>query len=406
MDDFDPDSLLLEEARQRIIDSVEPLSGSERIPVSTALARVSTRDVLARIDVPPFACSAMAGYACRHEDATEPLQVIGKSLAGHPYPGELGPGQAVRITTGAAIPRGADTVVMQEYADLEGDTLTFTQACKVGQFIRAAGSDTQADALLLEAGTRLNPPLMGLLASQGISEVDVYRTPRVAVISTGDELRESSAGLAHGQIHDSNRTLIFGLLQEAGWMVYDGGIVGDNPEELTLAFDRACEHADVIITSGGVSVGEADFVRTILEQYGDVHFWKIAVKPGRPLTVARYRSTPFFGLPGNPVSVAATLTQLVRPAIEKMSGLRPQPRPVLRATALGPFRKQAGRMEFQRGKLSCNSGGEWVVESAGAQDSHVLSALGKANCYVILPLESAGVEQGETVDVQPLSFRL
>ena len=403
MDDFDPDSLLIEEAVARIFGLVTAIDGEELLPITAALGRVTADTVTAGINVPSHTCSAMDGYAIRYSDLSGQqtrFTLVGKSLAGHPYKGELKPSECVRITTGAVLPIGADTVVMQEHAVLENQQVHFSQAIKAGQFARAPGTDTKIGDTLLPSGKRLSPADIALLASQGITTVKVRPTLRVAIISTGDELLAPGKPLQTGKIYDSNRAFLAATLQQLHIDCIDIGIAEDSPQAIEDAFNAAAEQADVIVSSGGVSVGEADYVRLLLDAHGKLNFWKIAMKPGRPLTVAQYKDKPFFGLPGNPVSVAVTFTQLVRPALEKMSGTVPVKPHTTVARTLSKLRKQAGRLEFQRGILRQSSDGEWQVETTGLQDSHVLSSLSKANCYIVLPLESDGADIGDQVKVE------
>ncbi|MEM7206664.1 MAG: gephyrin-like molybdotransferase Glp [Pseudomonadota bacterium] len=409
MDDFDPDSLSLDQAVEKILAAVEPVNAQETISISSALNRIAFEPLIAKVDVPSFCSSAMDGYAFRAADwesAETKFTVVGKSFAGHPYQDSIGKRECVTIMTGAALPDGTDSVVMQERADRKGDEVSFSQDVKVGQFSRAIGSDTRSDTTLINAGTRLTAAHLALLASQGYTDITVYRKLRVAIVSTGDELVQAGLALSRGQIYDSNRELLAALLREMHVDVIDAGVAGDSRDSLEKTLDSVIGHADVIISSGGVSVGEADFVRPLLEAHGDIHFWKIAMKPGRPLTVARYKGIPFYGLPGNPVSVAVTFQQLVTPAIAKMSGTSPAVRITIRVRSVDTLRKTRGRIEFQRGILRKNKNGELVVETTGLQDSHVLSSLVKANCYVILPLESNGAEPGDLVDVQPICASL
>lgn len=407
MSEFDPDSLVIDEAVQRILNHVKAIGGRESVAIERALGRVSAEPVVAKINTPPFTSSAMDGYAFPYENGRTDYQLVGTSLAGHPFPQVIKPGECTRITTGAALPEGADTVIMQEHVSLSDKVVSFTREPAQGQFARAPGSDTPRGAHLIDAGKQLSAADIALLASQGFAEINVRKKLVVAVISTGDELVTGHEALSNGQIYDSNRPLLFGLIRELGFDCYDGGTVRDNPDLLKQAFDMAAENADVIISSGGVSVGEADFVRSLLEQYGQINFWKIAMKPGRPLLAARFRDAPFFGLPGNPVSVSVTFNQMVRPALEKMAGIQHVSEPIsLRARCCNNLSKQPGRLEFQRGVLSKTDQDEWIVATTGLQDSHVLSSLGKANCYIVLPLESSGAKKGEMVDVQLLTQRI
>ncbi len=410
MDDFDPDALLIDAAVEQILSQVLPLQKCEDIAIEEALQRITSEAIQARVDVPSFTSAAMDGYAINHADLdsginnTDTHQAIfklaGTSLAGHPLPSTIRSGECARITTGAMLPKGTDSVVMQEHAIIKDDKIRLTGQIKLNQFARPPGSDTRQGDILLPENKRLSPADIGLLASQGIASVRVRKKPRVAIISTGDELVQAGSTLKPGQIYDSNRALLSAMLKQLGLTCIDIGTIRDDPDALTTAFNYAADNADAIISSGGVSVGEADFVRSLLTQFGELKFWKIAMKPGRPLTVGHYKSIPFFGLPGNPVSVNVTFRQLVRPAMEKMCGLPPQKQPTLLAKTTTKLSKQAGRLEFQRGVLSKTDEGEWQVGTTGAQDSHVLSSLSKANCYIVLPLESEGANVGDSVEIQ------
>jgi molybdopterin molybdotransferase len=406
MDDFDPHSLPIDLAVERILDQVATIQQAVDIAIEDAPGRITFEAVHAGIDVPSFTSSAMDGYAIRYADLGaqhSAFILAGESLAGHPYSRVIKTGECVRITTGAALPEGSDSVIMQEHAKVENDAVTFTGKIVRKQFARAPGTDSCRGEILLAANRRLSPADIGLLASQGITTVRVRKKPRVAVVSTGDELVQPGKPLRAGQIYDSNRPLLTAMLAQLGVDSFDVGAVADDPDALRRVFNNAAENADVIISSGGVSVGQADYVRSLLEQFGELNFWKIAMKPGRPLAVGRYKNIPFFGLPGNPVSVSVTFMQLVRPALEKMCGLAPTKPPTISARTVSKLVKQGGRLEFQRGVLSKNKRNEWQVETTGLQDSHVLSSLSKANCYIVLALESEGADIGDTVEVQLFS---
>lgn len=407
MSDFDPESLSVDEARERVLAAVDTLRGTERLALMDALDRVLAEDVHATINVPPHRCSAMDGYALRADDLPQDgevmLSVAGRSLAGHPYGEVLGGGEAVRITTGAVVPDGADLVVMQEMAELVGGAVRIGADHKPGQHVRLAGSDIAQGDRVLSAGTRLGPAELGLLASLGVGEVGVVPQPVVAFFSTGDELAGVGQALQPGQIHDSNRYTIAGMLRHLGAQPLDLGAVPDDRAALSATLQAAAERADAIITSGGVSVGEADYVRELLEEQGELKFWKIAMKPGRPLTLGRFGDAVFFGLPGNPVSVMVTFEQFVKPALMKLMGTAWRPPISLQARSRGALKKAPGRIEYQRGVLYRAEDGEWEVDSTGLQDSHVLSSMSHANCFVVLPLASAGCDAGEQVEVQPFA---
>jgi molybdopterin molybdotransferase len=400
-------ALKLADALARILADVRPVDGAETLAVRTALGRVLFADVVSRINVPSHTNSAMDGYALHGADfaAGEEIRltVIGTSAAGRPFDGEVAPGQCVRILTGASMPPGTDTVVMQENVTRDGDAVTLHGSQEPGQHVRQAGEDIAAGNVALRAGTQLMPAALGLLASLGISEVRVRRRPRVAFFSTGDELRGVGQPLGAGQIYDSNRYTIYGMLTRLGVETFDMGVVPDERDAVEQAFADAAGQADAVVTSGGVSVGDADYVTQTLERMGSVGFWKVAMKPGRPLAFGRLDKALFFGLPGNPVSVMATFYQLVQPALQALAGL-PEPAPPLTIAALAaaPLHKKPGRREFQRGLLVREDDGRLVVH-AGSQGSGVLSSMSDANCFIVLPEDAGPVAAGDEVTVQPFA---
>ena len=401
-------ALKLADALARIIAEVEPVAGSETLAVRSALGRVLAEGVVSRINVPSHTNSAMDGYALNgaelSADGETRLEVIGTSAAGRPFAGEVGAGQCVRIMTGASMPSGSDTVVMQENVTRDGDTAIIGGGQKPGQHVRQAGEDIAAGNVALGAGTRLMPAQIGILASIGIGEVTVLRRPRVAFFSTGDELRSIGEALGEGQIYDSNRYTIYGMLSRLGVEVLDMGVIRDDRDAVEQAFAKAAEEADAIVTSGGVSVGDADYVAETLERAGTVGFWKVAMKPGRPLAFGRIGDALFFGLPGNPNSVMATFYQLVQPALQALAGM-PDPAPPLTVSAISAssLRKKTGRREFQRGVLSRSGDGRLVVHKTGHQGSGVLSSMAAANCFIVLPEDAGPVAEGDEVTVQPFA---
>ncbi|MEM9604387.1 MAG: gephyrin-like molybdotransferase Glp [Pseudomonadota bacterium] len=401
-------SLALVEARARIAEHIRPIDGHEQLALGDALGRVLAEDALAPLSVPQHRNSAMDGYAFRHADAATrgatTLTLVGQSLAGHPHGQCVEPGGAVRIMTGAVVPDGLDTVVVQEVVDrLDGDRIRFDgQQTAAGDFVRGIGDDIQQGHCTVSEGTRLRAAELGVLASLGVSRVPVLRRPRVAVMSTGDELRSAGEPLDPGQIYDSNRTTLTALLRTHHAEPVDIGQVPDTPDDIHRALDEAARTSDVILSSGGVSVGVADHMRDVLAREGTLAFWKIAVKPGRPLVFGRWKTAWYFGLPGNPVSAMVTFDQLVRPALAQLAGEAPRPPVRLRARVTGRLTKQPGRLEFQRGTLANADDGSLTVTSTGSQDSHVLTSLTAADCLICLPRESSGAESGEWVTVLPL----
>jgi molybdopterin molybdotransferase len=401
----DGPALPLSEALDRVLAAVEPLSDSETLPIRQALGRVLGTDVRSTINVPAHANSAMDGYALRGADLPEAaplkLRLIGTAFAGRPFDGRVGEGECVRIMTGAPIPEGADTVVMQERVSADDERVLVNALPAHGANVRLAGEDIQAGDIALSTGAQLQPAHIGLLASIGSAEVDVLRRPRVAFFSTGDELCEVGTPTRPGQIYDSNRYTLFGMLQRLGTEIVDLGVIRDRPEELEAGLRRAAESADLIVTSGGVSVGEADYLVEILDRLGEIDFWSVALKPGRPTVFGTLNDTLYFGLPGNPVSVMATFYQLARPAILKLSGLRPQVPVLIRATSTTTIKTKAGRSEFLRGVLSRDQHGRYAVAKTGHQGSGILSSMTQANCFILVPQDAEIIEAGSQIDVQP-----
>jgi molybdopterin molybdotransferase len=401
----DSPALPLSEALDRVLAAVTPVSDSEQLPIRQALGRVLASDIRAMMDVPGHDNSAMDGYALRSADvpSAAPLQLklIGASFAGRPFDGQVGKGECVRIMTGAPMPEGADTVVMQERVRADAERVQFDALPDRGDHVRSAGEDIKAGDVALSAGTQLHPAHIGVLASIGATEVDVLRRPRVAFFSTGDELCEVGAPMQPGQIYDSNRYTMFGMLQRLGMEIVDLGVVRDRPEELEAAFRRAAKGADLIMTSGGVSVGDADYVMEIFERLGKVDFWSIAIKPGRPTVFGKLGDALYFGLPGNPVSAMATFYQLAQPAILKLSGMKPQVPVLIRATSTATIQSKAGRSEFVRGVVSRDQQGQYAVVKTGHQGSGRLSSMTLANCFIVVPEEADVIEAGAQVDVQP-----
>jgi molybdopterin molybdotransferase len=398
----------LHQALARINAGIEPVEGFECAATRDALDRVLYAPIHSTIDVPAHTNSAMDGYAL--DGARLPAEgecgfrVIGTAWAGRPFEGTAGPGECVRIMTGAPLPAGTDTVVMQEQVRRDGDQAIMGAGHKPGQNVRFAGEDLKAGAIAIDAGVRLRPAHLGMIASLGISELRVRRRPRVAFFSTGDELASVGERLGPGQIYDSNRYTLYGMLKRLDVEVIDLGVVRDRPEELEETLLAAAAQADVVITSGGVSVGEADFVTETLDRIGEVGFWTVAIKPGRPLAFGRVGGKLFFGLPGNPVSVMVTFYQLVQPALQRLKGMAGPEAPVLVSATLGArLRKKPGRREFQRGVLSIGPGGGYHVEPAGRQGSGILRSMALANCFIVLAEDCGSLEAGATVQVQPFA---
>ena len=406
-DDYDPNSMPVAKARAFIQQFLTPLSGIVRLPIRSALGRVLAQDLTSPVNVPAHRNSAMDGWALRCADleanGTATLTEIGASFAGEPFAGNVAKGQCVRIFTGGVVPEGADSIVMQERATASGKNISIAPGVKKGQHVRHPGEDLQQGAIALAKGRILRPAELGLLASLGIGDVAVYRPLRVAFFSTGDELRSIGSTLGAGQIYDSNRYTLYGMLVRLGCEVMDMGVVRDEPGLLEQAFKDAAANADVVITSGGVSVGEADFVKQLMEKLGEVVFWKIAMKPGRPLAYGKIGGAHFFGLPGNPVSVMVTFYQFVREALLTLQGVAPvPPLPMLKAVCTSAIKKAPGRTEFQRGVLSADTNGVWSVRTTGEQGSGILKSMSDANCFIILDDHVGNVAAGAVVDVQVL----
>jgi molybdopterin molybdotransferase len=393
-------ALDMEEARAKVLLAVTTCKEIETIKLTDAAGRTSAGDITARHNIPHFRNSAMDGYAVRY-DAVEvgvPMPVAGVSLAGHPYPAPIENNQAVRITTGAQIPSGADTIVIQENTSSDGDTVTVNSSPVQGQHNRHPGDDIEKNQTLVKAGQNITVATAGLLAGQGFEYVDVIRQPRVGLFSTGDELCDPGSELGAGQIYDSNRITLASMLRRIGAIVDDLGIVRDNRDSIEQALNHR-DQFDFMISSGGVSVGEADFIKSALQDNAELLFWKIAMKPGKPLVSARLKSgAMYFGLPGNPVSSMVTCAHLVIPAIMKFAAMPHDPPRRLLATNQDTLTKEAGRFEFQRG-IAISQDHGYVVQSTGAQDSHVLSSMSAANCFICLPRKSTGAAAGSSVEI-------
>lgn len=404
-DDFDRSSLDCGAALARILAHITPVRGNERLALRSALDRVLASDLDSPLDVPQQTNSAMDGYAIRAADlpavGEARLEIVGSAFAGRPYAGRVGTGQAVRIMTGAAMPDGADSVVMQEHVAVTGRHIVLDGAHQLGQNVRAAGEDLARGQRVLPAGRRLGAADLGLIASLGLGEVTVKRRIRVACLSTGDELRSIGQPLGPGDVYDSNRYTLYAMLRRQGAEIIDMGVVRDERAAVETALRDAAGMADAVITSGGVSVGEADYIKEVLAALGEVEFWKVAMKPGRPLAFGSIGDARFFGLPGNPVSVMVTFYQFVLPALERLSGATPRPALTTRARTTGALKKRPGRTEFQRGVLGHDGSGGLTVSATGDQGSGILRSMSTADCFIILPQDCGNVAAGELVEVQP-----
>ena len=402
----DPDLLAPREAMRRIRSHVRAIDATETVAIIDALGRIAARDVVSPMDVPGHTNSAMDGYACAGsslpDDAPRWYEVVGTAYAGNPLAGPVGPLQAARIMTGAVIPDGADTVVMQEHVEIDGDRVRIPPGNKTGQHVRLAGEDIAAGAVVIPRGRRLMPAQMGLLASLGVAEVEVCRTLRVAYFSTGDEIRAPGEPFEPGLVYDSNRFTMHGMLGRLGVEIIDLGIVPDRREAVFAAFHEASARADVVLSSGGASTGEADYVKEALRELGQVGFWRIAVRPGRPLAFGFLGDSVFFGLPGNPVAVMVTFYQFVEPAIRAAAGESDwRPPPTVQARCTTRLRKKPGRVEYYRAVLERDESGALVARSTGRAGSGLLHTMSDANCFIVLPVDDATVEPGAMVEVQP-----
>ena len=407
LDDYDPNAMPVAQARRFIRQYLSPVSTKTSVPLRDSLGRVLAVDIHSPCNVPNHDNSAMDGYALNADDlqanGETRLKIVGTAYAGNAYDGTLGQGDCVRIMTGAVMPAGCDTVVVQERVTVDGDHIRFNDAIKRGMNVRTAGDDLKQGQVVLPRGHLMRAADLGLVASLGIGELQVYRKLRVAFFSTGDELASIGQPLAPGQVYDSNRYTLYGMLTRLGVDVIDMGVVADDPVRLEQALMDASQCADVILTSGGVSVGEADFMKQLLEKLGQVLFWKIAMKPGRPLAYGKVGNAHYFGLPGNPVSVMVTFYQFVREALLVLMG-QPEPAatPLLSAVCTSDIRKLTGRTEFQRGVLYPDSDGQWKVKPTGSQSSGVLRSMSEANCFIVLDETVGNIAAGATVSVQLL----
>ena len=399
LDGYDPDALHVDKARAAMRACIAPIADTELVAVRNSLGRVLAQEIVPTINVPAHDNSAMDGYAVRYADIEKPLTEIGTALAGKPFGGSVGPGQCVRIMTGGVMPAGTDTVVIQEVVKRDGNRIVVPPGQKHAQNVRYAGEDLKIGVPVLQPGKLVRPAELGLIASVGIAEVRVMRKLRVAFFSTGDELASIGTALKAGEVYDSNRYTLHGMLARLGVEITDLGVVRDDPAALEAALTKAAR-ADAIVTTGGVSVGEADFIRQLMAKLGEVLFWKIAMRPGRPMAFGRIGSAWLFGLPGNPVAVMVTFYQFVREALLHLSGRTDDYAiPLLRATAADNIRKVPGRTEYQRGVLY-RDGGDWKARTTGQQGSGVLRSMAEANCFIVLEHARGPVKAGEHVQVQ------
>ncbi len=398
-----PGLIPLESAMVKLLSMVKTQQQHETVNLEDALGRVLAKEQTSTLDIPPADNSAMDGYALKFANGKQgtKLTMVGKVFAGHPLSQTIQAGECVRIMTGGQVPRGCDAVMMQENASANGDTITINQTVKEGKHIRRRGEDILAGQSVLTTGRRLNAADIGLLASLGNQKICVYKKLTVALISTGDELKKPGQTLSEGQFYESNTYTVMALLKRLDVNVIDFGIVADDLDLLSKAFTEADEQADVVITSGGVSVGEADYTKTVLEELGKVEFWKLAIKPGKPFAFGLLPNSYFVGLPGNPVSAMVTMHQLAVPLLREIAGETPRTPLRFSAKTSEKIRKRPGRTDFQRGVYSIDEQGQVKVSAKGAQGSGILSSMSRANCYIILEQERGTVEVGESVLIEP-----
>ena len=398
-----------DEALAQILSTVSEISGVEQLPIELARSRISGQDIISPINVPAHTNSAVDGYALHSVNLpdsgqTGKFDVAGTAFAGKPFTGPVATEPCIRIMTGAPMPEGLDTVIMQEHTERLEQSILIDDSHRKGQNVRQAGEDFQQGQTILKTGKWLTPPDIGLIASLGTAEIDVRRKLRIAIASTGDEIYNIGSLPSPGGIYDSNRYTLSTALDRPDIEVINLGILEDTPNALLNKFNEASSYADMIISTGGVSVGDADHTRTALQTSGSINFWKVAIKPGRPLAFGQIADSIFFGLPGNPVAVMVTFYLFVIPAIEKMLGIKDRPlAPTLLARTTESIRKKPGRTEVPRGILEQAENGEWTVKTTGKQGSGILSSMSVANAFILLPHDSPSVHEGDWVTVLPFS---
>ena len=397
-----PGLLPFEDALNKLLSQITPVKDVLTLPISKACNFILANEIISPLNVPNHDNSAMDGYAFAVQSllAKNALTLVGKSMAGSPFQGNCELGECIRIMTGAKIPDGCDTVEMQENVQVNENFIIFPKEKKLGAHVRCAGEDISLGQQVFSQGHKLTTLDIGMLASLGISEVKVYRKLKVALIATGDELKQPGQILSEGDIYETNSFVLSEILEKLNIDVINLGVIEDNFDLIQAAFINADKQADAVISTGGVSVGEADYTKAVLDDLGDISFWKIAIKPGKPFAFGKLPNSVFFGLPGNPVSALVTFHQLAMVGLTKMQNTKPLKRTTLKVKCISNLKKSPGRLDFQRGKFSVNEQGESIVESTGAQGSGILSSLAQANCYIILAAEQGRVNAGEMVIVQ------
>ncbi|HGS4650107.1 TPA: bifunctional molybdopterin-guanine dinucleotide biosynthesis adaptor protein MobB/molybdopterin molybdotransferase MoeA [Vibrio cholerae] len=407
-DTLSPAFLSVEQGREKILSLILPLAETESVAIQECYQRVLAREVFSPINVPTYRNSAMDGYALRSDDLErDSYRVVAEVLAGSHYAKTVELGEAVKIMTGAPMPLGADTVVMREQATQNGDVVSFAGAkIKAGQNVRQAGEDLAQGQAVFHSGQRLLSPEMGMLASLGFAHADVFRSLKVAIFSTGDEVQAPGGEIEPNSIFDSNRFTLTGLLKRLGCQVIDLGIIEDDEAKMMQVLEQAAKQADMVITSGGVSVGDADFIKSALEKLGHIDFWRINMRPGRPLAFGQIAGKPFFGLPGNPVAVMVSFINFVEPALRKMQGEQGWQPLKVNAIALQDLRSRQGRTEFSRGVYAFNAQGQLTVRTTGKQGSGILHSMSEANCLIEIAPAIDTVKVGESVTIIPLQGRV
>ncbi|HGF4915501.1 bifunctional molybdopterin-guanine dinucleotide biosynthesis adaptor protein MobB/molybdopterin molybdotransferase MoeA [Vibrio parahaemolyticus] len=407
-DTLSPAFLSVVQGQEKILSLVNTVSEIEACKIENAYGRVLAEDIISPVNVPQYTNSAMDGYAIRSDDVDRSsYQIVAEVMAGHAYDQPLEVGQAVKIMTGAPTPRNGDTVVMREQASQEGDKVTFNGAhIKAGQNVRQAGEDLAIGSDVFTAGTRLASPEMGMIASLGFGEANVFRKLKVAVFSTGDEVQAPGTEQKANSIYDSNRFTIMGMLEKLGCEILDFGILEDNEQLMIEALENASAQADVVMTSGGVSVGDADYIKLALDKLGQIDFWRINMRPGRPLAFGQINNKPFFGLPGNPVAVMVSFINFVEPALRKMQGEQGWKPLKVNAIATENLRSRQGRTEFSRGIYELDDTGRLTVRTTGKQGSGILRSMSEANCLIEISPAIDTVKAGESVTIIPLQGRI
>jgi molybdopterin molybdotransferase len=403
VDDYDPNAMSVEKAKAWIANFLNPIDQKETIHIKDALNRIVAEPIIATMNVPNHDNSAMDGYAINidllNDHGPFKLKVTGKLLAGNALDGNIE--GAVRIMTGAIIPSGLNAVIPQEHVELYEGVITFKTKPLTNQNIRRTGEDIKRGQTVFQNGRFLEPCDLGLLASLGIDSIKVYRKIKVAFFSTGDEIISLGKSLLPGQVYDSNRYSLIGLLKRLDVDMLDFGVIPDDKKAIEVTLLKASNIADIVVTTGGVSVGEADFMKDILKKIGEILFWKISMKPGKPLAYGKIGQCHYFGLPGNPVSTMVTFYQFVREAILTLSGQTPIPKiPLIKAKLLGPIKKIPGRTEFQRGVFEQDDQGTFKVNPLKDQGSGILRSMSEANCFILLHEDLAHLEKDMWVDIQ------